>query len=210
MPSVTRKNLSTRSKRRETIVARVLEAVEALLEETGTTYTELSVERLVSEAGMSRSTFYVYFEDKGDLLVALTGDVIQQLLTAGQVWWDQPATATRDDVRDALDGIMELYTRHRVVLMAVIEVSSYDEAVRETFADMMQENVQGMAAHIRRGQKEGFVHPDLDARRTAAWLVWMAERGFYQLIDPATPRSRQALVVALNEIIWNVLYEGLR
>jgi len=46
---------------------RLLEVVQQLLDE-GESFTEMSVERLVSEAGISRSTFYVYFEDKGDLL----------------------------------------------------------------------------------------------------------------------------------------------
>src|SRR4051794_34010288 len=67
MPSVTRKSQSSRAERRDNIRRRLLAVLENLLDK-GENFTEVSVERLVSEAGISRSTFYVYFEDKGDLL----------------------------------------------------------------------------------------------------------------------------------------------
>src|ERR1700682_3011785 len=57
MPSVTRKSQGTRGQRRDEARARLLGVVEELLDE-GESFTELSVERLVQAAGMSRSTFY--------------------------------------------------------------------------------------------------------------------------------------------------------
>ena len=49
-----------RRQRREQMERRLLDA------------TELSVDRLSSEAGISRASFYIYFEDKGHLLRRLT------------------------------------------------------------------------------------------------------------------------------------------
>jgi AcrR family transcriptional regulator len=210
MPSVTRKNQSSRAKRREEIVARVHDAVTTLLEEDGATFTELSVERLVSEADMSRSTFYVYFEDKGDLLRALTEDVITQLLAAASRWWELPPEATRDDVRDALGELWDAYVPNRLVMAAVVEAASYDPGVRETFGAMMERSVAEVAGHIARGQAEGYVHADLDPERTAAWLTWMTERGLYQLVAPGTKAQQRALLESLPDIVWNTLYAGTR
>ena len=81
MPSVTRRSQSSRLQRRAQIRHRLLEVVEDLLDK-GESYTELSVERLVSEAGISRSTFYVYFEDKGDLLRGWFEDIEAELAEA--------------------------------------------------------------------------------------------------------------------------------
>ena len=64
-------------------------------------YTALSVERLVREAGISRATFYVYFEDKGDLLRALAEDFIERILGRGVDWWQLPPDATKADLRAA-------------------------------------------------------------------------------------------------------------
>lgn len=55
----------------------------------GTSFTELSVDRLTTEAGMSRASFYIYFEDKGHLLRQLAGQVFGDLASgpnAGGRW----------------------------------------------------------------------------------------------------------------------------
>ena len=84
--SVTRKSPSGRAARRDELRGRLLDVVERLLGE-GETFTEISVERMVAEAGIARSTFYVYFEDKGDLLEAWFGDITAELRTAAADWW---------------------------------------------------------------------------------------------------------------------------
>ena len=94
MASVTRRPHSDRAARRGEIGRRLLVAVEKLLAD-GESFTEVSVERLVTEAGISRSTFYVYFEDKGDLLQALTADVMIEVIDAARAWWALPADADR-------------------------------------------------------------------------------------------------------------------
>src|SRR5262245_31017008 len=119
MPSVTRKSRSNRAQRRESVQAELLGAVERLLER-GESYTELSVERLVAEAGVSRSTFYVYFEDKGDLLRALADEVVVEISQAGRTWWDLPPYASKADVRDALWRVFTVYRDHRAVFGAVV------------------------------------------------------------------------------------------
>ena len=67
MPSVTRKPQAKRQERREQIERRLLDATERLMRD-GASFTELSVDRLSTEAAMSRASFYIYFEDKGHLL----------------------------------------------------------------------------------------------------------------------------------------------
>ena len=86
MASVTRRSHADRASRQAAMRAKMLAAVETLLEE-GETFTELSVERIVAEANISRSTFYVYFEDKGHLLRALTEDLLELMVAAGREWW---------------------------------------------------------------------------------------------------------------------------
>jgi AcrR family transcriptional regulator len=210
MPSVTRKSQQgTRAERRAEIVQRLLGVVEGFME-GGESYTELSVERLVKEAGLSRSTFYVYFEDKGDLLRALTKDLFADLLGAAQTWWDMPASASKDEVRESLRNLMDTYVRHQLLMGAVVETSAYDEGVREVFNTMMEVSAKSVAEHLDAGQKQGFVHAELDADRVAAWTTWMTERGFYELVRPAGAKQRENLLTALTDIVWNTFYEGKR
>jgi AcrR family transcriptional regulator len=209
MPSVTRKSQSTRARRRDEARARLLEVVEQLLEE-GESFTEISVERLVAEAGMSRSTFYVYFEDKGDLLRGWFGDIIAELTAATDRWWALGADATRDDLREILAGVVSTYRPHTTLMAATYDAAAYDTSVRDLVATMMAGNVATLRKHIKAGQKEGFVDATLPADQTAEWLVWMEERGLHQLVRTADEAELERLVDAYTAIIWNTLYAPAR
>jgi AcrR family transcriptional regulator len=207
VPSITRKSSKRRTERREDIVGRMLPVVEGLLAD-GERYSEVSVEKLIKAAGISRSTFYVYFEDKGKLLVALAEDVMAKLVGAAQVWWSLPPDATEADLRDALWGIIAVYGEHSLVWDSLVEASSYDPFVAETFRGVVEGAAAGVAKHIRDGQAAGNVRAEADPKRTAAWLTWMTERGLYQLTPGATTAELKKLCDAQTEIVWRVLYDG--
>src|SRR6201998_4239088 len=90
MPSVTRKPQANREQgrqqRREQLERQLLDATERLMRD-GATFTELSVDRLSSEAGISRASFYIYFEDKGHLLRRLASQVFADLADSADRWW---------------------------------------------------------------------------------------------------------------------------
>jgi TetR/AcrR family transcriptional regulator, ethionamide resistance regulator len=218
--SVTRRSGGPRGRResnRAENLRRLLDAVEALLAE-GTSFTELPVERLVAEAGVSRSTFYVHFGDKGTLLRELTGDLVDRLLAAGRGWWGGDAPASRSDLRGRVTVIVETYRPHAELMRAVTDTSAHDPAVREVFRELTGRYVAELTDHIERGQAAGTVRRDLPARATAEMLTWMAERGLGQMLrtpapdgsgdarEPVTPVERT--VEAFTAIVWNALYEG--
>ena len=97
--------------RRDEIEARLLAAADKLLGE-GESYTEISVERLASEADLSRSTFYVYFDDKGDLLRSWLAQILAQVRDAANPWWAMGPQSTRADLREALSAIITTYRPH--------------------------------------------------------------------------------------------------
>lgn len=207
MSSITRRSHGTRAVHRDQIVARLLAAVEHFLE-SGESYTEVSVERLVVQAGISRSTFYVYFENKGDLLRALTADVMTDIMGAAARWWELPPGSAREEVGDALLSLIDAYRPHQLLMAAVVDVSSYDVTVREAYTHLVEQAVAGVAEHIEAGQEQGSVRPEIDAQPTAAWLTWMAERGLQQLVRPSSDAQLHRLGDALTTIVWNSLYEG--
>jgi AcrR family transcriptional regulator len=209
MPSVTRRNQSSRAQRRDEVRQRLLEIVEQLLDE-GESFTEISVERLVQAAKMSRSTFYVYFEDKGDLLRAWFEDITGELGAVAADWWALGADATRDDLHAVLDRIVRTYRPHTPLMAATYDAAAYDPAVRDLVEGMMKANNAGLRKHIRVGQKEGFVDPTLPARQTAEWLTWMAERGLHQLVRDASEAELRDLIEAMTGIVWNTLYAPTR
>lgn len=209
MPSVTRRSQSSRAQRREEVRDRLLAVVEQLLEQ-GDSYTELSVERLVSDAGISRSTFYVYFQDKGDLLRAWFTGIEQELESAAQDWWALDSSSRREDLREALNRVVKAYRPHTTLMAAMYDAAAYDAGVRELVETMMGGNIAGLRKHIKTGQRKGFVDPGLPPQQTAQWLTWMAERGLHQLVRTAGDAELERLIDAYTNIVWNTLYAPVR
>jgi len=211
VPSVTRKTQGSRAERRDQIKTRLLSAVESLLAD-GENFTELSVERLVTLAGVSRSTFYVYFEDKGELIRAWLAEIISELDVAAQEWWSlgTDGGVSWADLRAALNRVVTVYRPHTTLMAAAFDAAAYDPGVREQVDTMMQRNIAGLRKHIRAGQAAGYVDERLLPGQTAAWLQWMAERGLHRLIRDATDDELRELIDAYTTIVWNTLYAGAR
>lgn len=179
-------------------------SVERMLAE-GATFTELSVETLIVEAGMSRSRFYTYFESKGDLLAALVADATEDMLGIPGAWLSLPFDASPEDVRAAFVTLAKGYQENAGLLGALAEGAAYDEGIRELQHRMIAAYVKAVADHIKAGQKAGAFDPDLDAVRTASWLTWMVERGLQQLVVPATARERTRLAGVVGDIVSKTL-----
>ena len=192
--------------RRDEIEARLLAAADKLLGE-GESYTEISVERLASEADLSRSTFYVYFEDKGDLLRAWLAQIRTQVAAVANPWWAMGAQSTRADLREALAGIVTTYRPHARTMAAIFDAASYDPLVREQVDELMRGYIATLRAHIEEGQAGGFIGAGLRPDETASWLMWMAERGQHQMVGPAPPDTELGPIIdSFTDIVWHTLY----
>jgi TetR/AcrR family transcriptional regulator, ethionamide resistance regulator len=197
-----------RAGRRAAARTRLLQVVERRLRD-GETFADIKVGEIVGEAGLSRTTFYVYFEDKADLLRTWYGDVSITMLNAAQVWWDLDGSAERSDLRTALAGIVAAYRPHPELMAATHEAIGYDRGVRKAVDDAMESYIAGLAAHIERGQLDGFVDPSLPPHETAYWLQWMAERGLHRMVRTESARA-DPLLDAYAMIVWNTLYAPAR
>jgi TetR/AcrR family transcriptional regulator, ethionamide resistance regulator len=203
----------SREQRREMLTRHFVGAVEELLAETGpagrpTTYGELSVERIITAGGISRSTFYSYFDDKSDLLEAMATDVIAELVGTGDSWWQLEPGATKAQLHDGLRPPLDTYRAHRAILGSVVEVATYDARIRAQQRLLVDSVVDSLTAHLRRWQDAGAMAPERDPARTAQWIIWMIERGLYQLVGPADGPEVDRQLAALTEVVWNALYAG--
>ncbi|WP_436499262.1 TetR/AcrR family transcriptional regulator [Actinokineospora sp. HUAS TT18] len=204
MPSVTRPTPSSRQDRRAALEKRVLEATEQLVNE-GVSFTELSVERLAAMAGISRSTFYVHFEDKGDLARRLARTVLAELAEVSGGWWGEADDADRDRLRAALGAIIDVYRRRGAAFTAVVETAAYDPAVGLELRGLTGGLIDATRAAIERGQAAGVMRA-VEPAETAAVLTWMVERAGYQLVRGADDAATAKIVDVLTDIIWSTLY----
>jgi AcrR family transcriptional regulator len=208
MPAVTRRAKQSRADRREAIGNRLFAIVERLLAE-GSVFSEISVEQLITEADIARSTFYVYFEDKGALMVELMERVTKAVGDAANDWFHLPPTATRADLRNALAGLAAAYRQHGRMMSAVIEAAAYDPRVHEEYAAVMARRCEDMNRNFIPQQRDGSIRRDIDLAAVTPWLAWMFERGLNQLVGHGGAMTESALDGATS-VVWQTLYEGTR
>jgi AcrR family transcriptional regulator len=205
MPSVTRRPQTKRQERREEIERRLLDATERLMRD-GASFTELSVDRLSTAAGMSRASFYIYFEDKGHLLRGLAGQVFGDLADGAERWWAVAWRHNPEDVHAAMAGIIARYRRHQPLLVALNEMAAYDPMVAATYRKLLTDISGRLTRVIEQGQADRSIRRELPAATTASALTWMVERACQQNL-PAQPAAYDAeLAAALAEIVWGALY----
>lgn len=205
MPSVTRKPQANREERRERIERQLLDATDRLMAD-GTSFTELSVDKLATEAGISRASFYIYFEDKGHLLRRLASQVFGDLAQAAERWWSVAERRDPADVHAAMSGIIASYRRHQPVLIALNEMSAYDPLVGQTYRDLLAGIADQLARVIADGQADGSIRLQLPATTTASTLTWMVERTCHQNLPSHSTSYDAELADTLTEIIWGALY----
>ncbi len=196
---------SKRQERREQIERQLLEATERLMA-AGASFTELSVDRLATEAGISRASFYIYFEDKGHLLRNLAGQVFADLADAGRPLVECRA-ATRPRRRQGR------HRRDRGRLSAsstAARRAERDGRLRPTGRRGLPGDSDGdlgsIAAVIEQGQADGSIRQGLSPATAAKALTWMTERTTQQLLPGSPISSDPEVTDTLVEIIWAALY----
>ncbi len=205
MATITRKQQASRAERRAAIEASLLAATGRLMA-AGESFTEVSVERLAVEAGISRPTFYVYFEDKGDLLRRLGEKIFAELADPARSWWEVADRYDRDKVFAAMSGMVAAHRRHRVLIAAIVEMAAYDEGVGTRYRQLFDIGIENLAAVIKRGVDAGTVravHP----RETASALTWLTERYIYQSFSTPRPPDEDDIARTLTDIICATLYD---
>lgn len=209
MPSLTRKPQGPRGlgreQRREQMERRLLDATERLMRD-GASFTELSVDRLSGEAGISRASFYIYFEDKGHLLRRLAREVFGDLADGARGWWSVAGRHHPDDLRTAMSRIIATYRRHQAVLVALNEMAAYDPLTGQTYRELLTGICEQLTRVIEEGQADGSIRPELAAPTTASALTWMVERACQQNLPANPPDYDTELAESLAQIVWGALY----
>ena len=194
-----------RRARRESVRAALCNALLDLVEQTP--FKEISVDDVARAAGIKRSAFYVYFSDKQDLLVATAEETAEALYREANRWWHGEGPPEQRLI-DALTGMAELYERHRGLLRAATEVSTYDDEVRLFWRGIVERFIAATEAHLDGERMRGRVPRVLEPRATAESLVWMAERCCYVYLASGE-RSARDLVGSLGATWTAALYPGL-
>ena len=153
-----------------------------------------SLDRILAKAGVTKGALYHHFIDKAALGYAVVDEVVKGLLL--ERWLgllDQHA----GDPLTALQGVLRQraasLTADEIELGCPLnnlaqEMSPLDERFRRLVDATFEAWRKGFAQALERGQADGSVRQDVDARKVAAFLVAAAE-GSYGLAKSANSRT---------------------
>ncbi|MEU7818025.1 TetR/AcrR family transcriptional regulator [Pseudonocardia sp. NPDC049154] len=190
------------------MLSRLRPAVSHLLR-THQRFADLSVEKIISIAGIARSTFYAYFDDKGDLLRSLATDAADAVVAAVEPWTGLPDDAGRDELRAALRVLAEAYREHSATMSAMAEMAALDGEVAASYRQFMSRGGAKVEAHVRSGYAAGTIRQEIDPAITVDWLVTMLERGLYHHLRSADEENFERNVDVVTDIVWQTLYTGV-
>jgi AcrR family transcriptional regulator len=192
---------------REEVDRRILDATAGLLE-AGGGLTGLGVDQIAAAAAVSRSTFYVHFRDKTDLLVRLADRATAELFATADRFWMDDHSGGPEQMTACVLAMTRVYRRHQPVLRAVVEVAGYDSAVAAFWRERMDRYADFTRSQVEMDQRAGLVAADIDARHTAFALVWAVERGVSEHVRAAPPADDPAFARALGRVAWTALFGG--
>lgn len=206
MPNVAgHRRRRSRAERRERQRSNLFDALERLLEVSA--FPEITIPRILDEAQISRATFYLYFDNTASLLLETAETVFADVDQVISAWWLEPSDLTLEDLEQTIRRVFDRYREHKHVLRALADAAGYEPAVRVRMSAMHQRYIDGLAEHIERGRAHGQIRDVAPVRATASWIIWMFERGLYQLVADAPPSDLGEQVEALAGLIWHGLYQ---
>ncbi|SDM53654.1 TetR/AcrR family transcriptional regulator [Streptomyces wuyuanensis] len=204
MASTTRRR-SGAADRRAALEKRILSVIEELLRD-GVTYTELSVEQIAQAAGISRSTFYLYFRDKVDVLLRLSGSLKSESHAIASSWRPGAPDGGLDGLARTYALIMRHYREHAALLSAINEVAAYDPAVRETWTADQDRFVEHLVTVLEEEQRAGRTPEDIDAGLAARVIVHGGAQVIAQQVSGSDGTDDEAVARELATGYWYGVY----
>lgn len=172
---------------------KILDAAVALLD-GGAAFAEITVGAIAEQASVSRPTFYAYFRDKRDLVLALGERFERDAHQAADDWLELRA----DDLEAALIGVLESFRAQQGALRAITEAAGYDSEVAAFWRAFHERFIVGVAGRARR---ENPTRAEEDIRAEAFALVWMTERCFTEHLE--APRVSDGALIRALVRIWH-------
>jgi AcrR family transcriptional regulator len=159
----------------------VLDALERVLADVSVH--QLSVERILREAGTSRATFYRNFNSKWSVIVAALERAVIELFDSAESFLAPPPDEDPVDVLNrSMTDVVKVYKRHRCVLRAAMQYWHTIPELRALWLHFLDQQIAALAAFIeqQRGLQRAVAGPPADELATV--LVWTAAATYYD--DP--------------------------
>ncbi|CAN7489105.1 TetR/AcrR family transcriptional regulator [Rhizobium sp. LjRoot98] len=147
---------------------RILQAATILFREVG--YDSARIEDIAERAEVSVGTFYNYYQNKGDILVAAVSMEVEEVLAAGKAIVDSPP----ETVGEALKVLIGQYYDHSLVYLSkemwrtamAISIQQPESPFSRRYTELDGRLCDQVSTLIAKLQRRGGVMPGIDTAAT--------------------------------------------
>ncbi|OBI21427.1 TetR family transcriptional regulator [Mycobacterium sp. E2327] len=146
----------------------------------GQPFNDISVAQILTEAQVSRATFYFYFASKFSVLSGLLERAMDDIFETVQPFLarspeDSPTVALQRSIR----AVTHAWHRHRPVLQAANHHWHSEPELRNLWLAIAERFIAAGAVEIERERAAGIITSQVPSRTLAATLFWGTERVLY-------------------------------
>jgi AcrR family transcriptional regulator len=170
-------------------------------------FSDLAVSDILTAAGVSRGSFYFYFDSKHAVLAELVRRAVAQGHAAAAPWLDNPADPAAA-LRAGITAGARLWRASAPVLRAIVENWRTDPRLTALWLDQMQSLTDATVAQIAADPGALRTLSGQDIPAIAAALTWLGERLYYLAAINTPPFDDQDTLINTLLHIWtSALYQ---
>ena len=144
-------------------------------------YSQVTMDELAAELGMSKKTLYVHFDSKEALMRAVIADLSQEIRASADALFSNRQLNFAEKLRGFAEGMVERLTKTNPRLLRDLQRFAPD--LYQQVAEMREKNIPYVFGRfIEEGQLAGMVRPEVDT----AFAVQFFLQAMNGLVQPAT------------------------
>jgi TetR/AcrR family transcriptional regulator, ethionamide resistance regulator len=162
---------------------------------------DLTVDDILTAAGVSRGSFYFYFDSKHDALAELVKRAVAQGHDAASPWLANPADKVTA-LRTGTTAGAQRWMANAPILRAIVENWRTDPRLTALWLEQMQTFTDAAVAQIKVDPVAVKRLVGVDVIALASSLTWLSERVYYLAAIDIPPFDNQDTVVDTLVHIW--------
>ena len=164
----------------------------------------INIAEISKQAGVTRSAFYFYFENKGAAVAALMERILDATFAVNDAF-TAASEPPRRRIYAMLDGLFSTCEGHRHLFSAMLEARGSNASVRDIWDDARESFVESVAAMIRTDRAAGLAPDGLDAEVMASVLLEFNDR-LLERLTLGGSLSREQLMDGAAAIWLSTIY----
>lgn len=171
----------------------ILDALDGWLREESVE--AINIAAISKQAGVTRSAFYFYFENKGAAVAALMERMVDEVFVVNDAFTSAEDSPQRR-IHAMLEGLFASWERHRHMFKAMLDVRGSSASVRVIWDDARESFVESVAEMIRADRAAGRAPAGVDAAVLASVLLELNDRLLERLTLGGTLTPEQLMAGA--------------